>query len=44
MRFDDFCKRWRCTDDEREELVWYLAFLRMRRTVAKLMSVRMSST
>lgn len=37
VTFEEFCHKNNVTTDERRELVWYLAFLRMRRTVLKLM-------
>ena len=38
MSFDDWCSQNRLTDAERAELVWFLATLRMRRTLEVLLS------
>lgn len=36
MTFDEWCSQFRLTDKERAELVWFLATLRMRRTLEAL--------
>lgn len=33
MTFNEFCKQWNVTGHERRELRFYLAFLRMKKTL-----------